>query len=124
MPGFWRRLLRLDRFAGETHNDDVQTPDDTVVEETPEAVALPLDGVLDLHHFAPKEVSSAVAEYIQQCQQAGMLELRIIHGKGKGVLRDTVHARLKRLEQVDRFVQAGPEAGGWGATLVWLKPPR
>jgi DNA-nicking Smr family endonuclease len=83
-------------------------------------VEIPIDGVLDLHTFAPQEVSSLVEEYIRVCQEKGIYDVRIIHGKGKGVLRRIVHARLERDPRVLTFgLDAGPS--GWGATLVRLK---
>jgi DNA-nicking Smr family endonuclease len=85
-----------------------------------EPVEIPIDGVLDLHTFAPGDVSSLVEEYIRVCHEKGIYEVRIIHGKGKGVLRRIVHARLERDPCVLEFgLDAGPS--GWGATLVRLK---
>jgi dsDNA-specific endonuclease/ATPase MutS2 len=114
----WRRLFGP--RAREPH-DPVQ-PEDEVDEAIPETVQIPIDGVLDLHVFRPAEVAEVVAAYVAECRARGIHELRIIHGKGKGVLRRTVHATLGRLPEVERFALAGAEAGGWGATLVTLKP--
>ncbi|MBW1789887.1 MAG: Smr/MutS family protein [Deltaproteobacteria bacterium] len=87
--------------------------DDTVVH-------VPIDGELDLHMFSPKEAASVVEEYIRACLEDGITELRIIHGKGKGALRRTVHALLDRHPQVVQYgLDSGPS--GWGATLVSLK---
>jgi DNA-nicking Smr family endonuclease len=85
-----------------------------------EIVAIPIDGVLDLHAFSPKEASSVVEEYIRACLGQSIYEIRIIHGKGKGALRKTVHALLERHPDVlDYGLDPGPS--GWGATLVCLK---
>jgi DNA-nicking Smr family endonuclease len=86
-------------------------------------VELAIDGELDLHHFRPSDVPSLVEEYIRECRKRGIHELRIVHGKGKGTLRRTVHAVLDRLpDAVEGYRLAPPERGGWGATLVDLKP--
>jgi DNA-nicking Smr family endonuclease len=83
----------------------------------------PIDGELDLHTFRPSEVASLVEEYVLVCRERGVLALRLVHGKGRGTLRRTVHAVLERMpEHVARFGLAPPERGGWGATLVDLHP--
>ena len=86
-------------------------------------IRLPVDGTLDLHTFRPEDVASVVDEYIRECLEKGIYEIRIIHGKGKGVLRRTVHARLEKNPLVlDFALDTGPS--GWGATLVRLNPER
>jgi dsDNA-specific endonuclease/ATPase MutS2 len=63
-----------------------------------------------------------VEEYLTQCCAAGFTHVRLIHGKGKGVQRDSIRALLAQLPFVQTFADAPPEAGGWGATLVTLQP--
>ena len=87
-----------------------------------EPVHLPIDGSLDLHTFAPGDAASVVEEYLRACREKGIYEVRIIHGKGKGVLRRTVHARLTRHPHVVEF-SLDPGPSGWGTTLVTLRPP-
>ena len=85
-----------------------------------EPVQIPVDGVLDLHTFAPQDVGSVVEEYLRVCLEKGIYEVRIIHGKGKGVLRRTVHALLEKHTNVLDFkIDTGPSS--WGATIVYLK---
>jgi DNA-nicking Smr family endonuclease len=87
-----------------------------------DAMDLPIDGVLDLHAFQPREVESLVIEYLAVCRERGLLRVRIIHGKGIGALRQTVHTVLGRLDVVVSFRQAPEDEGGWGATVVDLRP--
>ncbi len=85
-----------------------------------DAVHIPIDGVLDLHMFLPKEAASVVDEYLRVCLEKGIYEVRIIHGKGKGVLRRTVHALLEKHPLVRDFkLDSGPSS--WGSTIVQLK---
>lgn len=85
-------------------------------------VPFPIDGTLDLHTFQPRELGDLIPEYLAQCRQRGILQVRIVHGKGTGALRQCVHAILGRLPAVESFRLAGEDRGGWGATLVELKP--
>jgi len=84
-------------------------------------VHVPINGVLDLHTFRPSEVKDLVAEYLAECHSRRILAVRIIHGKGIGNLRRTVHAVLARHPLVSEFSLAGELSGGWGATIVRLK---
>jgi len=86
------------------------------------AVELPVDGTLDLHFFRPRDVGELVPDYIAECRRRGILQVRIVHGKGRGALRAKVHAVLSRVEGVRDFSLAGEDGGGWGATLVRLSP--
>ena len=85
-----------------------------------EPVEYPIDGTLDLHAFQPRDVKDLVPEYLRACREKGIRQVRIIHGKGTGALRRTVHAVLDRLPGVAAYQLAGEGGGGWGATLVWL----
>jgi DNA-nicking Smr family endonuclease len=87
-----------------------------------DAVDLPIDGTLDLHTFHPREVKDLIPDYLAECRARGILEVRIVHGKGTGALRRTVHAVLARLPEVAAYALAGEDGGGWGATLVTLHP--
>ncbi len=85
-----------------------------------ESVELPIDGILDLHFFQPKEVKDLVPDYIEACLEKEIYSLRIIHGKGKGVLRRMVHSILEKNEHVLSF-RLADDSSSWGATLVELK---
>jgi DNA-nicking Smr family endonuclease len=86
-----------------------------------EPVELPVEDVLDLHAFAPREVASVVAEYLDAAAAGGFDEVRLIHGRGKGVQRTLVRAVLAEHPRVAGFADAPPERGGWGATIVRLR---
>jgi DNA-nicking Smr family endonuclease len=85
------------------------------------AVRIPIEDWIDLHTFSPKEIPSLLEEYLPECQQKGFKEVRIIHGKGRGVQMKIVHSFLKRSSLVQSFKSAPPEAGSWGSTIVFLK---
>jgi DNA-nicking Smr family endonuclease len=85
-----------------------------------EPIVLPIEDSIDLHSFAPKDIASVVEEYLEQCKQAGLAEVRIIHGRGTGVQRNIVRSILQKHPRVLSFHDAPAEAGGWGATVVIL----
>jgi DNA-nicking Smr family endonuclease len=97
-------------------------PDDPELEAAG-AIELPITGELDLHVFAPREVPSVVEEYLRACRAKGIGVVRLVHGRGKGVQRAEVRRVLARLPEVSCFDDAPPASGGWGATLVTLRPP-
>jgi arsenate reductase len=99
----------------------MQVMDDSHDDSAPHRI--PIEDHLDLHPFRPAEVASVVSEYLDEAVRAGFHQVRLIHGKGKGALRQTVAALLSRHPRVDSFTVAPPEAGGWGATIVWLRMP-
>ncbi len=84
-------------------------------------VELPIDGILDLHIFDPKDVKQLIPDYIEACLEKKIYQLRIIHGKGTGVLRQITHSILEKHPGVISF-RLDPESGGsWGVTLVELR---
>ena len=87
---------------------------------TDEPIDLPIDGVLDLHTFRPQDVRPVVEDYLAACRERGILRVRVIHGKGIGNLRRTVHALLARHPFVESYALASEPFGGWGATIVQL----
>ena len=86
-----------------------------------EPVPMPSDGVLDLHTFRPQDVKEVVREYLAACREKGILEVRVVHGKGLGQLRQTVHSLLGKHPDVLSFSLAGEAYGGTGATFVHLR---
>jgi DNA-nicking Smr family endonuclease len=89
-------------------------------DEFPDPVPLPINGVLDLHTIQPREVKEVLMAYLEACQAQGILEVRVIHGKGIGNLQRTVHALLKKHPEVISFTTASELYGGAGATMVKL----
>lgn len=92
-------------------------------QDVPEVLVVEIEDVLDLHTFAPRDVPALVRDYIDECLERRFPRVRIIHGKGIGNLRRTVHAVLARHPGVASFALADERAGSWGATLVELKLP-
>ncbi len=90
--------------------------------ENEQPFQLPIEGELDLHTYSPKDVKDLVPAYLEACRDKGILEVRIVHGKGIGNLRRTVHALLARNPDVVSFALATEHFGGWGATIVHLRP--
>jgi len=86
-----------------------------------EPVALEIDGILDLHPFSPRDLKTLIPDYLEECRKKGIREIRIIHGKGKGNIRRSVHALLERNPLVASYRLAGLQSGSWGATIVTLK---
>lgn len=108
-----RHMIRFhnENNANDDDDDDECDMNVTVVEITDE---------LDLHHFAPRDVGALVRDYIDECVERGFTSVRVIHGKGIGNLRRTVHAQLDRHPRVREYRLGGAEEGGWGATIVDL----
>lgn len=94
--------------------------DDNSTNDSP--LPLPIEGVLDLHTFRPQEIGDLIPAYLAECRARGILQVRIIHGKGVGNLQRGVRAILARLAEVISFHEAGPHYGGSGATIVNLRP--
>ena len=92
------------------------------MDDEDEPFVLPIGEELDLHAFAPRDVVSVVEEYLAACRARGILTVRVVHGRGKGVQRAEVRRLLARLPGVASFADAPPASGGWGATIVRLEP--
>lgn len=86
-----------------------------------EPIVIPIDGTLDLHTFAPSEMSDVVREYLRAAVEEGLTEVRIVHGKGTGTLKRGVRTLLDKLDCVASYSEGGPGRGDWGATLVTLR---
>jgi dsDNA-specific endonuclease/ATPase MutS2 len=89
--------------------------------EQEEPVRLPIEDSLDLHAFAPRDISAVVSDYLGECARHGIAEVRLIHGRGTGAQRAIVRSVLARHPLVEGFADAPPERGGWGATIVRLR---
>jgi len=92
------------------------------VSEEPPIPEFSIDGTLDLHTFHPADVRPLLLDYLTVCREKGIFEVRIVHGKGTGTLREIVHSELRKLDFVESFGLAGEGSGGWGATVARLKP--
>jgi dsDNA-specific endonuclease/ATPase MutS2 len=94
-------------------------PDEDIPDD---AVIVDIEDSIDLHGFQPRDVPSVVESYLEAAHEKGYREVRLIHGRGVGVQRARVQALLKEHPLVERFSDAPAWRGGWGATVVWLKP--
>ena len=102
-------------MSDEDHDDDEMIPDEIV---------LPLEHHIDLHAFKPRDVGSVTEAYLEQAIEAGLGEVRLIHGRGIGVQREIVRSLLSKHPGVAGFTDAPPGRGGWGATIVRLVTPQ
>lgn len=115
---FGARGAAFDGAEAEAEETDVDPFD-----PFPEPVRLEITDVFDLHTIPPREVRAVVEEYLREARRKGFRQVRIIHGKGVGVQREVVRSVLARTPFVERFGDAPPEAGGWGATVAFLQVP-
>ena len=84
-------------------------------------VEIPIEDSIDLHYFRPSEQADVAFAYVEAAAEAGFREVRIVHGRGRGVQRNRIQQRLARSPHVERIADAPADRGGWGATLVWLR---
>ena len=89
-------------------------------DELPDRVAV--TDVLDLHGFFPEQIPEVIEEFIHGAIQQNLKSLRVIHGKGRSRLKYEVHKALEANPHVARFGDAPTGYGGWGATIIELKP--
>jgi dsDNA-specific endonuclease/ATPase MutS2 len=118
--------LAIDHFTTPSHiifsnevilvDDDRENPD--WIDEEP--VVVPISDSIDLHHFKPGEVPDLLGEYFHACREEGIFRVRVIHGKGKGILKNLVRRILSEHPHVRSFTDA--QMGNWGATCVELEP--
>ena len=80
---------------------------------------VPIEDAIDLHTFRPQDIKSVVEEYVNAAHEAGLREVRLIHGRGQGVQRGIVQAALERHPLVETFNDA-PESH-LGATIAVLR---
>jgi len=85
-------------------------------------VEVPITSELDLHTFRPNELGSLLPEYFRECRKRGLLQVRLIHGKGTGALRAGVISLVQRSPMVISYRTGDETEGSWGATMVRLIP--
>ncbi|MCP9495986.1 MAG: Smr/MutS family protein [Pyrinomonadaceae bacterium MAG19_C2-C3] len=116
---YFRRFVEArDLFSSRVVEDDSANDDEAI----PEFVRLEITDAIDLHSFAPRDIPTVVAAYLEAAHGHGFRVVRIIHGKGKGVQRAVVSRVLAQTPFVASFTDAPPNSGGWGATMVRLIP--
>ena len=90
-------------------------------EDDESVFVVPIEESIDLHGFRPSEILEVVDAYLTAALEKGFREVRLIHGRGKGVQRARVRQWLEADDRVIRVEEAPPQRGGWGATLAWLR---
>ena len=90
--------------------------------EEEEPVPIPITDIFDLHSVPPRDARAVIDEYLEEANKLGLKALRIIHGRGIGAQREMVRKVLASKPFVADFRDAPAEAGGWGATIVTLRP--
>jgi dsDNA-specific endonuclease/ATPase MutS2 len=99
--------------------DDADAADDAAADD--DVPVVPIEDAIDLHGFQPRDIPSVVEEYVRAAAEKGFREVRLIHGRGTGFQRQRVREVLAGCPEVERFSDAPPTRGGWGATVVWLR---
>ena len=89
-----------------------------------EPIVVPIEDAMVLHGFQPRDIVGVVESYLEAASEKGYREVRLIHGRGKGVQRARVQEFLSSYPLVEEFFDAPPGRGGWGATVVRLRPRR
>ncbi|HEY0319913.1 MAG TPA: Smr/MutS family protein [Pyrinomonadaceae bacterium] len=120
----WLKRWRA-KNAQSSYEEDAESADEAEVDPFnpfPEGVRIEITDIIDLHTINPKDVRKVVEEYLSEARRAGFRSVRIIHGKGKGLQRDLVRSILNRTPFVMDWMDAPPDAGGWGATIAHLLP--
>lgn len=97
------------------------SPEEDFFDPFPEPVVVPIGPELDLHTFSPREIEPLLEDYLEACREKGYAQVKIIHGKGTGKLKDRVCRLLARHPLVLGLRDAEAGVGGWGATEVVLK---
>ncbi len=92
-----------------------------MADEELEAVEVPIEDSIDLHAFAPRDIPAVVDGYLEAAVERGFREVRLIHGKGKGVQRGRVQQILRGHPLVEEFFDGLPGRGTWGATIARLR---
>ena len=105
----------------EGEEEEEESEDEEELAGPDEVVPLEIDGTLDLHLFRPDEVKELVPDYLDECVRLGISQVRIVHGKGRGVLRRVVQSALDRHPRVVHYELGGTGGGSWGATVVTLR---
>jgi dsDNA-specific endonuclease/ATPase MutS2 len=113
----WQRVR--DWLFGTRAHAVVASEPEPEVEPSDEVLVVPIEASIDLHHFAPRDIPSVVDEYLREAAEKGLTEVRVIHGRGKGVQRQRVQKQLSRHPLVIEF-----RSDGLGSTLATLRPPR